>query len=50
MAKGGKYIDVAVALPVFGSYTYLVPEDMADKLQHQGHYRFRWATDGDSAE
>jgi len=30
MVKNLKYIDVAVALPVFGSYTYLVPEEMAD--------------------
>ncbi|MDQ1330570.1 MAG: hypothetical protein QG578_833 [Thermodesulfobacteriota bacterium] len=30
MVKSPKYIDVAVALPVFGSYTYMVPEGMDD--------------------
>ena len=30
MVKNPKYIDVAVALPVYGLYTYIVPEEMAN--------------------
>jgi len=30
MAKSRKLVDVAVALPVFGAYTYAVPESMDD--------------------
>lgn len=30
MVKSPKYVDVAVALPVFGAYTYFVPESMED--------------------
>lgn len=30
MGKSPKYIDVAVALPVYGIFTYMVPEGMAD--------------------